>query len=116
MAKNFPGLLNPYSPAEAMALGEAVERTGWAPITLREWAVKYGFGRKIGSRWAFSKIALELFLNGRDEALSHYLAGDRTDPEVVETFAKLGVPLSTTPPPPSTRQRARRGGGAHATA
>ena len=112
MPKQFRGLLNPFTTAEAMLLGEAAERTGWAAVTLRERAVKYGLGRKIGGRWTFSRVAVELFLNGRDEALSHYLAGDRTDPEVVETFAKLGVPL--TPPP--THKSASRGGAAHAAA
>ena len=112
MPKHFHGLLNPFSTAEAMLLGEAAERTGWAAVTLRERAVKYGLGRKIAGRWTFSRVALELFLNGRDEALSRYLSGDRTDPEVVETFEKLGVPL--TPPP--TRRSASRRGEAHAPA
>jgi hypothetical protein len=116
MEKDRPGLLNPFLAEEAMLLSEAIERTGWAPITLRERAAKYGFGRKIGSRWVYSRAALELFLGGREEALSRYLAGDRSDPEIIDVFRRLNLPIELLPPPPSTRQRVRRGGGAHATA
>src|SRR5919202_6974416 len=105
MSKHFCGLLNPFSTAEAMSPGEAEERGGWAVVTLRERAVKYGLGRKIGGRWIFSRVALELFLNGQDEALAAYHRGDRSDPIVVETFERLGVPHM--PPLPPTRQRVR---------
>ena len=115
MAKNSPrGLLNPFIIEEAALLGEAARRTGWADATLRERGVKFGLCRKIGGRWTFSRVAVELFINGQTEALAAYHRGDRSHPEVVETFERLGVPL--TPPLPPTRQRARRGGADHATA
>ncbi len=113
MAKTFRGLLNPYIAEEAMLIGEAGGRTGWSEATLRDRAVRFGLGRKIGTRWTFSRVAIELFLNGQDEALNHYLAGDRSHPEVVETYRRLNVPLE---PPPPTRKRASRGGADHATA
>ncbi len=116
MAKDRRKILFPYIPEEAMLLGEAVQRTGWSDATLRDRAVRFGLARKIGGRWIFSRVALELFLNGQTEGLAAYHEGNRTNPEVIEAFARLGLPIE--PPPPSTRQRqrARRGGGAHATA
>ncbi len=112
MTKKFPGLLSPYISEEAALMGVAVQRTGWSDATLRDRAVRFGLGRKIGTRWTFSRVAIELFLNGQDEALAAYHRGDRSDPIVAETFERLDVPL--TPPP--THKSASRGGAAHAAA
>ena len=108
MTKRFPGLLNPYIAEEAMLMGVAVQRTGWSDATLRDRAVRFGLGRKIGGRWVYSRAALELFLGGREEALSRYLAGDRSDPEIIDVFRRLNLPIEPSPLP--TRQRVRRGG------
>ena len=82
MAKDRRKILFPYIPEEAMPLGEAVQRTAWSDATLRDRAVRYGLARKIGGRWIFSRVAVELFLNGQNEALAAYHRGDRSDPEI----------------------------------
>ncbi len=111
----YLGLLNPFRADLSLSLPDACERTGSSYNTVRSWCTWHHIGRKIGSSWHIDAVALELFLAGDLDPLARYLNGDRSRPEIVDTFARLGVPL--TPPPPSTRQRQRaRRGGAHATA
>ena len=61
--------------------------------TLREWCARLDIGRRIGGRWAVSKVALAMLLDGDKTALAAYLAGDRQSDVVTAYFERCGVPL-----------------------
>jgi hypothetical protein len=49
-------------------------------------------GRRVGGgQWIVSKVALAMFLNGDDEALRLYKAGDRTSDRVVAYYKREGL-------------------------
>lgn len=108
----FIGPLNPFRLDLVMPLAEASERSGRSVSTVRTWCARHHVGRKVGGEWAIDRVAFDLFLDGRNDALRRYLAGDRTDPEVIETFERLGVPFT----PLSTRKGGAAGETAHASA
>jgi hypothetical protein len=54
------------------------------------WAERHGIGRKIGSDWHISRVALQIFLEGDMAALAAYHARDRTDPTVRSYFERVG--------------------------
>ncbi len=88
-----PAVLKPYDPLDAIGIGEACRITGEGRLRLIAMAQRYSLGRKIGARWAFSRVALCAFLNGDEEGLAAYLAGDRTGPAVTRAYQAAGVPL-----------------------
>ena len=88
-----PAILRPYDPLDAIGIGSACRISGEGRLRLIAMAQRYGFGRKIGARWAFSRVALHAFLDGDDEGLAAYLAGDRTGPAVTRAYRAAGVPL-----------------------
>jgi hypothetical protein len=88
-------VLKPYDPLDAIGIGSACRISGEGRLRLIAMAQRYGFGRKIGARWAFSRVALLAFLDGDDEGLAAYLAGDRTGPAVTRAYRAAGVPLLT---------------------
>ena len=88
-----PCILRPYNRAEAITVEEAARRAGRSTRTLRSWCLSYDVGRRIAGRWAVSIVALEMYLDGNKEALTAYLAGDRSSPTVVAYFKRLGVPI-----------------------
>jgi len=66
---------------------------GRSERTIRDWCTRFDIGRRIGGRWAVSKVALATLLDGNKEALAAYLAGERSSPTVAEYFSRCGVPL-----------------------
>jgi hypothetical protein len=55
--------------------------------------MRFDIGRRIGGRWAVSNVALRMFLDGDQDALKAYLAGDRHSANVTEYFERCGVPI-----------------------
>ena len=88
-----PQVLRPYHRLEAMTVLEGAEASGRTPRTVRGWCQSYDLGRRVGGRWALSRIALAMYLDGDGDALSAYLGGDRISPEVVAYFDRCSVPL-----------------------
>jgi hypothetical protein len=106
------GPLSPFRRDLVMSLADASEHSGRALNTTRDWCKRYRLGRKLGGEWLVDRVAFHLFLEGHHDTLTRYLAGDRADPVVVETFERLGVLLT----PPSARKKTLAGGAAHADA
>ncbi len=86
--------LMPYNPCEVYTLASAAKRAGKAANTIKNWCEKYGIGRRIGGRWAVSKVALEMFLEGNKRALNLYLSGNREHSDVVAYFDRLGIKIN----------------------
>jgi hypothetical protein len=88
----FAGL-KPYDPIDAIGIRAACKLSGWSRPRVIELCEQNGLGRKIGARWAISKVALHAFLNDDREGLSAYLGGDRAGPAVTCAYHAAGVPL-----------------------
>jgi hypothetical protein len=59
--------------------------------------LRQDIGRRIGGRWAVSKIALAMLLDGDKDALAAYLAGDRSSSIVIGFFDRCNVTLPKRP-------------------
>jgi hypothetical protein len=81
-------ILVPYDQREAISIEQAVKRSGQSASTLRTWCEKKGIGRRIGGHWKVSKVALQMFLDGNEEALSAYHRAERTSPIVIAYFER----------------------------
>jgi hypothetical protein len=88
-----PQVLRPFNRAEVCSAEEAARVAGRPVRTIRDWCRLHDIGRHIGGRWAVSKVAIQMWLDGDKEALAAYLAGDRISPMVTEYFERFGVPL-----------------------
>jgi hypothetical protein len=88
-----PKVLRPFNRAEVLSIDEAARIAGKSPRTLREWCLLKDIGRRIGGRWAVSRIALAMLLDDDQDALKAYIAGDRSSPAVTTYFERCGVPL-----------------------
>jgi hypothetical protein len=88
-----PQVLRPFHRSEVLSIEQAALVTGRSPRTIREWCLLHDIGRRIGGRWAVSKVALAMWLDGDKAALKAYLAGDRSSPIVTSYFERCGVPL-----------------------
>ena len=88
-----PQVLRPFHRREAIPIAEAARIAGRSVRTLREWCMRLDIGRRIGGRWAVSRVALAMWLDGDKEALKAYLDGDRRSPSVTEYFGRCAVPL-----------------------
>jgi len=86
-------VLKPYDPIDAIGIKTACELSGGSRARVIQLCEQYGLGRKIGARWAISKVALHAFLNDDQEGLSAYLAGDRSGPAVICAYRAADVPL-----------------------
>src|SRR5271168_1415985 len=67
-----PHTLDPFTIEECIPIGEAARIAGKTERTIRNWGVEHGIGRRIGGRWAISKVALMMWLDGKHEALVAY--------------------------------------------
>jgi hypothetical protein len=85
--------LMPYDPCEVYTLASAAKRAGKVANTIKNWCENDGIDRRIGGRWAVSKVALEMFFEGNRPALNLYLSGNREHCDVVAYFDRLGIPL-----------------------
>ena len=88
-----PQTLRPFWPEEAYTIRQAAARAGKSVGTIRIWSDAYFLGRPIRPNGArgISKVALEAFLDGNVQALAAYLEGDRSSPEVVGYYDRLGL-------------------------
>lgn len=85
-------ILVPYDKREAMSIEQAAERAGKSPSTLRNWCEQHAIGRRIGNgHWEVSKVALQMYLDGNEDALAGYHRGDRRDPAVIGYFEYVGL-------------------------
>ena len=91
-----PGILRPYDPAEVIGTSEAAQRAGKSERTLRNWCMEIPVGRKINGHYSVSQIALDMKLNGDEEALEAYLAGERATPVVAAYYERLGLDVPST--------------------
>jgi hypothetical protein len=88
-----PQVLMPFHRAEVASVAEARSIAGRSERTIRDWCQLHDIGRRIGGRWAVSRVALVMLLEGNKEALGIYLGGDRSSPLVTDYFRRCGVPL-----------------------
>jgi hypothetical protein len=86
-----PQVLKPFSRAESRTTEEAAAFCGRTRRTMRNWCTQYNLGRRIGGAWVMSIVALDLFVNDEQEALRHYLSGDRRHPTVVAAYERHRV-------------------------
>ena len=83
--------LMPYDKREGVPLNIAAERAGKSPGTVRNWSIEHGIGRGVGGgQWIISKVALAMFLDGDEEALRLYKAGDRSECQSPRLFREDG--------------------------
>jgi hypothetical protein len=96
-------VLVPFDVREGIDLASAARRAGKSPTTIRNWCNQHGLGRRVGGGvWIVSKVALAMHLDGDADALSAYLAGDRSCPAVKSYFDRCEVPLPKSPRAKST--------------
>ena len=88
-----PQVIRPFNRSEVLSITEAAAIAGRPVRTLREWCLLHDIGRRIGGQWAVSKVALAMWLDGNREALTAYLAGDRTSSMVTDYFSRCEVAL-----------------------
>ena len=93
LARHEPQVLRPFHRSEVLSVAEAADMAGKSERTIRDWCARFDIGRRIGGRWAVSKVALAMLLDGNKETLTAYLAGDRSSPTVTGYFARFEVPL-----------------------
>jgi hypothetical protein len=93
LAPPEPLVLMPFHRSEVLSIAEAAHIARRSVRTLRGWCLLHDIGRRIQGRWAVSKVALAMLLDGNKEALAVYLEGDRSSPIVAEYFSRCGVPL-----------------------
>lgn len=80
-------VLVPFDKREALTLRQAAEIADRSEATLRAWGATHAIGRRVGGgNWRVSRVALAMFLDGNRAALSAYLGGDRTGPDVRPYF------------------------------
>ncbi len=86
-----PQVLIPYNAREAASLREAAKISGMSVETMRRVSSLHDIGRKIGGRWAVSRVALAMWLDGNRAALKAYLAGERNGLVVGPYFERAGL-------------------------
>ena len=88
-----PQVLRPFHRSEVLSVAEAASMAGKSVRTIRDWCLLRDVGRRIGGRWAVSKVALAMLLDGNKEALAAYLTGDRSSSTIKSYFDRCDVPL-----------------------
>jgi hypothetical protein len=84
--------LIPFDKREGISLGQAATVAGKSTGTIRNWCLQNGIGRRVGGgTWVVSKVALAMFLDGDDFALSAYQAGDRGSLLVTSYFRRFNL-------------------------
>jgi hypothetical protein len=80
--------LVPFTAEECISIGDAMELALKSERTIRNWCVEHGIGRRIvGGRWAVSKVALAMLLDGDLVALAAYRdQGARGSSEPVASY------------------------------
>jgi hypothetical protein len=83
--------LVPFDRREAISTDIAAKRAGRSPRTIRYWCEAFGIGRKVVGQLMVSEVALQMKLEGDDEALALYRAGNREHSRVVAYFERLEI-------------------------
>jgi hypothetical protein len=87
-----PKVLIPYDKREAISLRVAAEIACKSESTVRGWCAQFDIGRRVANGpWQVSRPALLMLLDGDEEALRAYLAGERQKPNVAAYFARAGL-------------------------
>src|SRR3954466_4352157 len=77
-----PQVLIPFDRREELTPEQAAKIAGRKPRTIRLWCEVHNIGRKVGGGLRVSRVALAMFLDGDEDGLQAYLAGDRSRPRV----------------------------------
>lgn len=86
-----PQILVPFDRREAITIRSAEVIAGVSASTLRTWCDQHHIGRRIaGGPWQVSRPALQMLLDGNKEALTRYLAGERSG-LVADYFRAVGL-------------------------
>jgi hypothetical protein len=86
--------LIPYDAREGLSVKEAAAAAGKSARTVTAWCERHGIGRKVaGGVWVVSRVALQMLLDGADEALKAYrdFGVRRSYEPVAEYFRRLGL-------------------------
>ena len=86
-----PRILRPFHRSEVLSVAEAASVARKSVRTIRLSCQLHDVGRRIGGRWAVSKVALAMLLDGNREALRAYLDGDRRSEIVLAYFRRHEV-------------------------
>ena len=87
-----PHCLIPFDRREGCQIEEAAKIAGKSVRTMRNWAEQHHLARRVGGgTWVFSRVALQMFLDGNVVALRAYLAGDRFSPVIVSYYESTGL-------------------------
>lgn len=89
--KDARRVLLPFDPDEVISLPAAAARMGKSEATARCWGIKHALARKLDTQWAFSVVAVEMFVEGNTDALELYHAGDLTHPSVVAYYRRFNL-------------------------
>jgi hypothetical protein len=87
----WPKILVPFDAREAISTDLAAKRADCSPRTIRYWCEVCGIGRKVGGRLKVSRVALQMKLEGDDEALALYHTGNRENPRVIAYFERFEI-------------------------
>lgn len=88
---NEPQVLRPFIAAEALSVPAAALIAKCSRGTIRNWASRYGIGRRIaGGHWRISAIALQMLLENDEAALTRFITGDRQSECVRTHIERLG--------------------------
>jgi hypothetical protein len=90
--REVPQVLVPFSRSEGCSVEEAAENAGKSVRTMRLWCEQHHIGRRVGGGpWVVSRVALEMLLDGNNDALDAYLSGDRFCAPVVKYYERIGL-------------------------
>lgn len=90
--RNMARCLVPFDRSEGLTVEAAAEVAGRSVRTMRLWCEQHQIGRRIGGGpWVVSRVALDMLLDGDEQALRAYLAGDRESPTVVAYYEREGL-------------------------
>ena len=85
-------VLCPFHRDEAITVKEAATIADKSEGTIRNWCNDQQIGRRIaGGAWSVSRVALAMVLDGNQDALSAYLAGERRSELIAGYYRRLGL-------------------------
>jgi hypothetical protein len=91
----LPRVLIPFHRDEALTVCEAAHIARKSAGTVRQWAARFDIGRRVGGGdWMVSYPALLMHLDGDEDALRSYLAGDRQSDDVRGYFERASAEKS----------------------
>lgn len=86
-------VLVPWEPREVMTIANAARFLCQSEANVRRLCARYDLGRRVGGPWAVSRVALTMYAENASKALRLYHQGDRSSPEVVAYYRRLGIPV-----------------------